>query len=68
MRHLHNLFNGKLTAYQIATATDIDIHHIESVMEGSMALDAMAEEDFRKLAELEEDLFTSIANKNETSA
>lgn len=33
-----------------------------------MALDAMAEEDFRKLAELEEDLFTSIANKNETSA
>ncbi|ULG71330.1 hypothetical protein [Macrococcus brunensis] len=68
MKHLSNLFSGKLTAYQIATATDVDIHIIEELMENANAADELDESSFNKLVQLENELFAPSVNKNETSA
>ncbi|GGB03024.1 hypothetical protein ERX37_00920 [Macrococcus hajekii] len=68
MRHLPNLLNGKLTAYQIATATGNDIHIIEALMDGSQSIESLDESIFLKLSELEEDLFSTSTDKKETSA
>ncbi|TDL98594.1 hypothetical protein ERX27_02125 [Macrococcus brunensis] len=68
MKHLSNLFSGKLTAYQIATATDVDIHIIEELMENANAADELDDSSFNKLVQLENELFTPSVNKNETSA
>ncbi|TDM15807.1 hypothetical protein [Macrococcus bovicus] len=68
MKHLSNLFSGKLTAYQIATATGVDIQIIEEMMENADAMNELDECSYNKLVQLENELFTPSVNNNETSA
>lgn len=71
MKRLEKLFSGKLTAYQIATATDINIDTINELLNRKISMDVLDEASFRKLEELEHSLFTHsepAIDHNETSA
>lgn len=72
MKRLEKLFSGKLTAYQIATATDINIDTINELLENTISMDVLDETSFQKLEALENSLFTQPAepgvHHNETSA
>jgi len=66
------LFSGKLTTYQIATATGIDIETITNLESGVTSLENIDQEIYNILLDLETNLFTSENDqenkKNETSA
>lgn len=72
LRCLENLFSGKLTTYQIATATGIDIETITNLESGVTSLENIDQEIYNILLDLETNLFTSENDqenkKNETSA
>lgn len=72
MKRLQQLFNGRLTTYQIATATGIDIELVEKLLKNEMTLDELDPAIFTLLYELEESLFytevTKSTQKDETSA
>ncbi|UBH14683.1 hypothetical protein [Macrococcus armenti] len=57
MQTLPQLFKGKLTAYQISTATDIDIATIESLFEDEARVSSLDETTFNTLKQLELQLF-----------
>ncbi|UOB19928.1 hypothetical protein [Macrococcus armenti] len=57
MQTLPQLFKGKLTAYQISTATDIDIATIESLFEDEGRVSSLDETTFNTLKQLELELF-----------
>ncbi|RXK18260.1 hypothetical protein [Macrococcus sp. DPC7161] len=68
MKRLPKLFSGKLTAYQISTATDIDITIIESLLDETATLDILDDAAFAKLKDLELSLFNIQSDNNETIA
>ncbi|WP_414046065.1 hypothetical protein ACMGE7_07960 [Macrococcus equi] len=68
MRGLPFLFKGRLTAYQISTATDIDIELIESLFTDEQKIDTLDDETYTKLSNLEHSLFPNEIKNNETSA
>lgn len=68
MQILPQLFKGKLTAYQISTATDIDIATIESLFEDEAAVSLLDEETYLTLKQLEDGLFSNEHRTGETSA
>ncbi|KAA1038428.1 hypothetical protein [Macrococcus equipercicus] len=72
MRCLKHLFSGKLTAYQIATATGIEIDTITDLAAKKLSLENIDQAAYNKLLDLETSLFTSEADQeqstNETSA
>lgn len=72
LKRLEKLFSGKLTAYQIATATDINIDIINDLLDNTITMDVLDETSFRKLEDLEESLFTHpvdpVVDHDETSA
>lgn len=68
MKRLSHLFKGKLTAYQIATATDIDIEIIESLFVDPSQIESLDEDTYTTLKNLELDLFPNELKNNETSA
>ncbi|UBH21690.1 hypothetical protein LAU42_07800 [Macrococcus armenti] len=57
MQTLPQLFKGKLTAYQISTATDIDIATIESLFKDEGRVSSLDETTFNTLKQLELELF-----------
>lgn len=68
MKRLSYLFKGKLTAYQIATATDIDIEIIESLFVDPSQIESLDDDTYTTLRNLELDLFPNELKNNETSA
>lgn len=68
MKSLPYLFKGRLTAYQISTATDIDIEIIESLFTDEQKIEALDDETYTKLSNLEQSLFPNEIKNNETSA
>ncbi|MEE1107907.1 hypothetical protein [Macrococcoides canis] len=68
MQILPQLFKGKLTPYQISTATDIDIATIESLFEDEAAVSSLDEETYLTLKQLEDELFSNEHRTGETSA
>lgn len=68
MRGLPFLFKGRLTAYQISTATDIDIEIIESLFTDEQKIESLDEDTYTKLKNLERSLFPTEIKNNETSA
>lgn len=68
MKHLPYLFKGRLTAYQISTATDIDIELIESLFSDDQKIESLDEDTYTKLSNLEESLFPNEVKNSETSA
>lgn len=68
MQILPQLFKGKLTAYQISTATDIDIVTIESLFEDEAAVSSLDEATYLTLKQLEDELFNNDHRTGETTA
>ncbi|WP_414042699.1 hypothetical protein [Macrococcus animalis] len=68
MKRLPYLFKGRLTAYQISTATDIDIEIIESLFSDEQKIESLDEETYIILSNLEQSLFPNEIKNNETSA
>ncbi|MCU7558285.1 hypothetical protein ROU88_03500 [Macrococcus capreoli] len=68
MKSLPFLFKGRLTAYQISTATDIDIEMIESLFNDEQQIESLDEATYTKLSKLEQSLFPNELKNNETSA
>lgn len=68
MQILPQLFKGKLTAYQISTATDIDIATIESLFEDEAAVSSLDEATYLTLKQLEDKLFNNDHRTGETTA
>ncbi|MDJ1155437.1 hypothetical protein QNJ24_04915 [Macrococcus caseolyticus] len=68
MQILPQLFKGKLTAYQISTATDIDIATIESLFEDEAAVSSLDEATYLTLKQLEDELFNDDHRTGETTA
>ncbi|TDM10585.1 hypothetical protein [Macrococcus lamae] len=67
MRRLEHLFSGKLTAYQIATATGIEIEIISGLEAGSVCLESIDQASYNKLFDLERSLFSSEIEQQHTS-
>jgi len=68
MKGLPFLFKGRLTAYQISTATDIDIELIESLFTDEQKIESLDDDTYTKLKNLERSLFPNEIKNNETSA
>ncbi|MCE4956352.1 hypothetical protein [Macrococcoides caseolyticum] len=68
MKALPYLFKGRLTAYQISTATDIDIEIIESLFSDEQQIESLDNDTYTKLKKLEQSLFPNEIKSNETSA
>lgn len=68
MQILPQLFKGKLTAYQVSTATDIDIATIESLFEDEAAVSSLDEATYLTLKQLEDELFNNDHRTGETTA
>lgn len=63
MDRLQILKSGKLTAYQIATATGIDIETIDKLLSNELTVESLEPEAYSNLLNLDTCLFTSIEQK-----